>query len=71
MLPASSPDSACGHDVELLRQVGDLHVGARLDHLAAIRLQLARDDLQLRRLASSIHTWEHKKFKAGRHRVRC
>jgi hypothetical protein len=56
MPPASSPDGACWHDVKLLRQVRDLHVGARFDDLAAVRLQLPRNDLQLRCLAGSIHT---------------
>ena len=50
----ASPDGARLFNVELLRQVRDFHVVARLDDLAAIRLQLPRDDLQLRRLPRAV-----------------
>ena len=57
-----APDSSRGLDIELLREVGDAHVLLRLYHLPVVRLQLARDDLQLRRLAGAVNScsgpWE-------------
>ena len=68
-----SPDGVARHDIELLREVGDLHGGLCLDDLAAVRLQRARDELQLRRLARTIDACDNAsayrakrgRFKAG------
>lgn len=40
-----------------LCQVGDLHMPLRFDDLPTIRLQPTHHYLQLRCLASTIHTW--------------
>ena len=48
------PHGARRHDVKLLRKVRDAHVGLLLGQLAGGRLQVARDDLQLRRLPRAV-----------------